>query len=231
MAKKQCIFIILCLVIITTFGQKNPWYPEEDSSSKRTGIGDFFHSENPSSKSLSFAYGYELGGFRPAMLRFAYEWKHLAGSIDLMRADFRTTWGVDEQDKTTGYYVISGFGASGRFYTGEMGRGAFIELGASALNPKIKVTYKTAANQDSVRMDKWKAQHVSWGAGYRLGFKPRGLFVEVAYLGYTTLNQVFIFTDMLPPTREGNKPILEHAWFLKKYGVNTQALVGIGYSF
>ena len=65
-------------------------------------------------------------------------------------------------------------------------------------------------------MDKWKAQHVSWGAGYRLGFKPRGLFVEVAYLGYTTLNQVFIFTDMLPPTREGNKPILEHAWFLKK---------------
>lgn len=230
MKKKQFSFIFCCLAMLTAFGQSNPWYPEEDSA-KRTGIGNFFHSENPSSKSFMLVYGYELGGFKPSMFRFGYEWKHLAGNIDIFRSDYRTTWGTDEQSKTKGYYVLSGFGASGRFYSGEMGRGAFVELGLSALNPKIKVAYKAANNQDSVRYDRWKVQHFSWGAGYRLGFKPRGLFVEVAYLGYSTLNQVLLYTDAQRPIVVGNSPIVEHAWFIKKYRINTQFLLGIGYSF
>ncbi len=229
--KKYCLLALFCVVIVSSFAQKNPWYPEEDTAKKRTGIGDFFHSETPSSKSFMVAYGYALDGFKPAMFRFGYEWKHWAGNIDIFRSSFRTTWGIDEQTKTKGYYVMSGFGASGRLYSGEMGRGAFVELGASAQNPKIKIAYNAVNGQDSIRYDKWKVQHVSWGAGYRFGAKPRGLFVEVAYLGYTTLNQVLLFTDVQRPIPVNNAAIIEHAWFLKKYRVSTQFLGGIGYSF
>lgn len=230
MGKKYFVLAILFFAVVAVFGQKNPWYPEEDSA-KRTGWGAFFHSEDPSAKSFTLAYGYELGGFRPGMFRFGYSWKHIGGNIDILRSDFRKTWGTDEQSTTKGYYVISGFGASGRFYSGQFGRGAFVELGAYALNPKIKVTYNDVNNQDSVRFDKWKVQRVSWGAGYRVGFKPRGLFVEAQYIGYTTLNQVFLYTDAKRPIAVGNAAIIEHAWFIRKYRVNTQFLLGLGYSF
>ena len=107
-------------------GKKIPGIPKKIAVQKERELA-IFSFRKSIIKEPELCVCYELGGFRPAMLRFAYEWKHLAGSIDLMRADFRTTWGVDEQDKTYGYYVISGFGASGRFYTGEMGRGAFVD--------------------------------------------------------------------------------------------------------
>lgn len=228
---KSIFLFSFCLLLLHFSGnaQGNPWYPEEDTIPKKEG--SFWHSADKYAKSVTLTGGYEMGGFKLGMLKLAYEYNHWSGGMDIFRQEFQMKWdSADISGVSTGLYRLNGFGVFGRFYMSKIARNAYAEIGAGVGQPKLTVTYPTG-NKIS---DQWKLQYFQFGAGWRLGFRPRGLFGEIGYRGYLALSRVPILrTDAIGTLvygREG-RPIQYHIWYLRKYRLMNQFTVGLGYSF
>ena len=112
----------------------------------------------------------------------------------------------------------------------EIGRNAFVEVGAGSANPSIKVTY---ADGKTAR-DHWKMQYLSFGTGWRFGFKPKGLFGEIGYRNYLIVHRMpLLYTDLKAQPQVGpDAPAIQyHIWYIRRFRLNNQVTVGVGYSF
>ncbi len=227
---KSVILIFLISLSLTSwiYGQSNPWYPEEDTLKKTS---QFWHSQPDKAKFFGLNGLYESNGFAGWMTRFGYGKKHWQGSFDVFGMGNTVKWdSADQNMRSQGRYSYWGFGASGRVYMSNTGRNAFAEIGAGTAAPRLAVTY----GDGKEAKDKWKMQFLSFGAGWRLGVKPRGLFGEIGYRGYMVVHKMpFLYTDLLAQPQIGkDAPALQyHIWYIRRFRLNHQLSVGIGYSF
>lgn len=210
------------------YSQSNPWYPEEDTVKK---VSAFWHSKPEFAKYFALYGVYESNGFAGGMLKAGYGKNHWQGSVDIFRQETVVKWDSSDQNaRSSGRYAYWGFGASGRFYMSTIGRNAYAEIGAGTANPSLKVTYADG----TTAKDRWKMQYLNFGGGWRLGFKPKGLFGEIGYRGYMVVHRMpYLYTDLLAqPVFGKDGPALQyHIWYIRRFRLNHQVMLGVGYSF
>ena len=221
-------FLFWVFFSMRVFGQGNPWHPDEDTTKN---VSPFWHSKPGFAKHVSGFGIYENNGFAGGMLKFGYGRNHWQGAIDIFSQATTVKWDSSDQNaRSSGRYAYWGFGASGRFYMSSIGRNAFVEIGAGSANPRIKVTY---ADGKTVR-DQWKMQYLSFGTGWRFGAKPKGVFGEIGYRNYMIVHRMpLLYTDLAAQPQIGrDAPALQyHIWYIRRFRLNHQVTVGIGYSF
>lgn len=226
-----CLSLLFTLLVFPLWvnAQGNPWYPEEDTLPKPKSA--FWHSREHHAKSLTLIGGYENGGFKVAMLKAAYEYKHWSGGVELYRQWYQHRWdSADVVPPSTGMFRLNAFSVVGRYYLGTIARHGYLELGAGVGSPRITVTYPNNIK----KWDQWKFQFFQFGGGWRLGFRPRGFFGEIGYKGYFSLHRLpMLQTDNLatPVWGRDGDPIQYHIWYIRRFRLTNQVLVGLGYSF
>jgi hypothetical protein len=216
------------LLIIATFfcgmnlfAQDDPWADKDTTPQAPTST--FWHSRENWSKSF-WVGGMKFKKDALYCLKGGYEYKHWGGSVDIF---YRTHKEERQEFGTNDYYRSLGFSVNGRYYVSQIARNIFAEIGAGTSTPSLKTTKKDAPT----RVVRTKVQYITWGAGWRFGMKPRGLFGEIGYKGYLPLQTVLLYTSDSLPANLFDQMYSTNGLYIKQFQVTNTLYGGLGWSF
>lgn len=206
---------------ISVFAQDDPW--AEKDTTPQAPTGTFWHSRDNWSKSF-WVGGMKFKKDALYCLKGGYEYKHWGGSVDVF---YRTHTEIRQEFASDDYYRSLGFSVNGRYYLSQIARNIFAEIGAGTSTPSLK----TLTKDKPTRVVRTKEQFVTWGAGWRMGMKPRGFFGEIGYKGYLPLQEVKLYTSDKVPTDFFDKMYSTNGLFIGQYHVTNTFYAGVGWSF
>lgn len=183
----------------------------------------FFRSPYPISKSIALGYTH-LNQSNLFLVKFGYEYKHWGAMFDFQRSSLQKTWGNGLQNR----YINTGFTISARYYMREMGRRGFLELGAGNLFPKL---ISIPADENGKRQTaSWKQLLFTWGAGWRIGTRPRGFFGELGYKGTLSFNRILLY---VPPPSPAiySSAYTANGWYIPSQTAMHWLYGALGWSF
>jgi|GEM_PF-5714423 len=123
------------------------------------------------------------------------------------------------------YRAMIGF-INGRVYSGQ-GRGLFAEVGAGGTFNRLKTIFE---GEVAVKKAGF-VPLVNAGLGYRLGFKPKGLYGEIGVRSTMALDDQHLYTTAEKPQGSQDKFHTYHSFYTRKFAKMLQPSLSIGYSF